>query len=147
MNWQQARDYCGSVGKRLPTEAEWEKAASWNAALNQKLAWPWGDTFDPTRLNSAESNSGDTTAVGQYPAEVNGTVDMASNVSEWTSSLYLPYPYNASDGREDGRAAGDRVFRGGSWAQTEGKAKGIYRQPTPANYAGREIGFRCAATP
>jgi formylglycine-generating enzyme required for sulfatase activity len=147
VSWQQAQDYCAWVGKRLPTEAEWEKAASWNTALNQKLVWPWEGDFDSERLNSAESNAGDTLAAGQYPAEINGTTDMGGNVSEWTSSLYLPYPYDAGDGREDSAAAGERVFRGGSWAQTEGKAKGIYRQPAAATYFGREIGFRCAATP
>jgi len=147
VSWQQAQSFCIWAGKRLPTEAEWEKAASWNAAEYQKSVWPWGDVFDPKLLNSSESSIGDTTAVGQFPAERNGTVDMGGNVSEWTSTLFMPYPYSESDGREDAQAGGDRVFRGGSWAQSEGKARSFFRQPAGPTYIDREIGFRCAVTP
>jgi serine/threonine protein kinase/formylglycine-generating enzyme required for sulfatase activity len=147
VSWQQAQTFCGWAGKRLPTEAEWEKAASWNAATYQKSVWPWGDVFDPKQLNSSEANIGDTSTVGQFPPELNGTVDMGGNVSEWTSTLYMPYPYSESDGREDAQAGGDRVFRGGSWAQSEGKARSFFRQPAAPTYIDREIGFRCAVTP
>ena len=147
VTWGQARDFCAWAGKRLPTEAEWEKAASWDPTTRQKLEWPWGNTFDPQRLNSDEAGIGDTIAVGSFLPEVNNTLDLAGNVAEWTSSLYRPYPYVSADGREDPQAPGDRVFRGGSWAQTRGKAKGIVRQPAAATYSGREIGFRCAAAP
>jgi formylglycine-generating enzyme required for sulfatase activity len=111
------------------------------------MAWPWTNVFDLARLNSAESRKEDTTAVGKFPPELNGTVDMAGNVWEWTSSLFKPYPYNAGDGREDAQAEGDRVTRGGSWAQTQGKARGFVRQATGPTFADREIGFRCAITP
>jgi len=147
ISWEQARDFCTWAGKRLPTEAEWEKAASWNGGTHDKVVWPWGNTFDATRINSAEANTGDTTPASQYPAELNGTFDMGGNVSEWTSSLFKPYPYRADDGREDLAATGDRVFRGGSWAQTGGKAHGSVRQAATSTYADREIGFRCAANP
>jgi serine/threonine protein kinase/formylglycine-generating enzyme required for sulfatase activity len=147
VTWEQANVFCGWAGKRLPTEAEWEMAASWNAADRTKTAWPWGNSFDAARLNAAESGVGDTTAAGVYPPELNGTVDMAGNVSEWTSTLYQLYPYSADDGREDPEAEGDRVLRGGSWAQSQGKARGFYRQPAAPTYADREIGFRCAASP
>ena len=147
VSWEQARDFCTWADKRLPTEAEWEKAASWNGTTRQKVVWPWDNVFDAARLNSAESNNGDTTAVGQFPPEVNGTVDMAGNVWEWTSSLHQPYPYSATDGREDPQAPGDRVSRGGSWAQTQGKARGFVRLPTAPTFADREIGIRCAVTP
>jgi serine/threonine protein kinase/formylglycine-generating enzyme required for sulfatase activity len=147
ISWQQAQAFCGWAGKRLPTEAGWEKAASWNTATRAKSVWPWGDVFDPARLNSSESHTGDTTAVGTFPPELNGTFDMGGNVSEWTSSLFKPYPYNEADGREDQQANGDRVFRGGSWAQSQGKARGFYRQPVAPTYIDREIGFRCAMTP
>jgi serine/threonine protein kinase/formylglycine-generating enzyme required for sulfatase activity len=147
VTWQQAQAFCTWAGKHLPTEAEWEKAASWNSTTRQKAVWPWGNEFDPQRLNSDEAGIGDTSTAGQYPPEINGTVDMGGNVSEWTSSLYTAYPYDPSDGREDPQAPGDRVYRGGSWAQTEGKARTTYRLGAPPTYSGREIGFRCADTP
>ena len=147
ISWKQARDFCAWAGKRLPTEAEWEKAASWNTATQEKFDWPWGNAFDPARLNSVESNHGDTTAVGTFQPELNGTVDMAGNVSEWTSSLFMPYPYNPTDGRENLQAEGKRVYRGGSYLQSKGKARGFFRRDAPATDPNREIGFRCAATP
>jgi formylglycine-generating enzyme required for sulfatase activity len=147
VTWTQANDFCGWAGKRLPTEAEWEKAASWDSATRTKTVWAFGNEFDKSRLNSAESSNLDTTAVGQFGPELNKTFDMAGNVSEWTSSLSKPYPYDATDGREDLAAQGDRVYRGGSWAQTQGKALNVYRLGTSPSYFGREIGFRCAVTP
>jgi len=147
VSWQQANTFCGWAGKRLPTEAEWEKAASWNNATRAKSAWPWGDAFDVKLLNSEESKIEDTTAVGTFPPELNGTVDMAGNVSEWTNSLFRAYPYNEADGREDPKTPGPRAYRGGSWAQTQGKALAIWRQPAPPESAFNELGFRCAATP
>jgi formylglycine-generating enzyme required for sulfatase activity len=147
VSWQQAQDFCAWAGKRLPTEAEWEKAASWDTTTRVKVIWPWGNVFDAARLNSVEGNNRDTTAGGHFPPELNDTVDMAGNVSEWTSSLSQPYPYTEADGREELQAPGERIFRGGSWAQTQGKARTVVRQPAAPSYAGREIGFRCAATP
>ncbi|MBK9714885.1 MAG: SUMF1/EgtB/PvdO family nonheme iron enzyme [Kouleothrix sp.] len=147
VTWEQARQFCGWAGKRLPTEAEWEKAASWNSQARTKALYPFGNAFDAKLLNSAESGSLDTAPVGQFPPEINGTVDMAGNLSEWTSSLFKPYPYNEADGREEAPAPGERVFRGGSWAQTEGKAKVYDRRSAPPDYSDREISFRCAATP
>ena len=147
VSWEQANQFCQWAGKRLPTEAEWEKAASWNAESRTKSTWPFGEVFDPALLNSIESNAGDTTAVDAHAPELNGTYDMAGNVAEWTSSLYRPYPYDPSDGREDASAEGDRVYRGGSWAQSQGKALSAVRNHTSPSFADREIGFRCAATP
>jgi len=149
VSWQQASDFCSWAGKRLPTEAEWEKAASWNAATDEKSDWPWGNVFDPKQpmMNSDELKQQDTIAVGQYAPELNNTVDMAGNVWEWTSSLYKPYPYDKDDGREDAKDPGERVLRGGSWARTKGEARSFFRQHAPPTYADREIGFRCAAMP
>jgi formylglycine-generating enzyme required for sulfatase activity len=147
VTWEQARDFCSWAGKRLPTEAEWEKAASWNSTEGRKVIWAWGNTFDEERLNSAETGIGDTAPVDRFPPEANGTLGMAGNVYEWTSSLYTPYPYDAADGRESLDAPGARVFRGGSWAQSAGKAQNVSRQAALPSYHDREIGFRCARTP
>src|SRR5207248_7551829 len=117
VTWEEARDFCAWAGKRLPTEAEWEKAASWNAATSTKSVWPWGDEFDATRLNT-DDHYDDTTRVGSFDPEMNGTFDMAGNVWEWTSSLDKGFPYNKDDGRENPQAAGNRIVRGGSWAQS-----------------------------
>jgi formylglycine-generating enzyme required for sulfatase activity len=148
VSWQQATDYCRWAGKRLPTEAEWEKAAGWDLSKQAKTIWPWAEnTFDPNRLNSSESSPVDTTPVGKFGPELNGTFDMAGNVREWTSSLYRPYPYNAADGREAATSTEQRVYRGGSWEQSWGKAKTFVREGADPDYSAPELGFRCAATP
>jgi formylglycine-generating enzyme required for sulfatase activity len=145
VTWEQARDYCTWGGKRLPTEAEWEKAASWNDAAQHKTIWPWDGRFDTALLNT-DARLGDVSATRQFPAELNGTFDMAGNVWEWTSSLFKPYPYDAGDGREDLEAIGERVFRGGSWAQSPG-TRATFRDHAAQTYQNNEIGFRCAASP
>jgi formylglycine-generating enzyme required for sulfatase activity len=147
VSWQQASFFCEQNGKRLPTEAEWEKAASWSAANHTKATWPWGDLFDAERLNSAEGGRGDTVAVATFRDDLNGTFDMAGNVAEWTLSLFRPYPYDPADGREDPEAAGDRVVRGGSWAQSQDQVSTYERQATAPDSASNTLGFRCAATP
>ena len=145
--WQQASFFCEQNGKRLPSEAEWEKAASWSTANHTKAIWPWGDLFDAGRLNSAEGRRGDTAAVATFRDDLNGTFDMAGNVAEWTLSLFKPYPYDPADGREDPKATGDRVVRGGSWAQPQGEVSTSARQAVAPGTASNTIGFRCAATP
>ncbi len=117
---------------RLPTEAEWEKAARWNpspigrgsrstpkAIRGEGYEWPWGSEFDKNRCNSGEGGKGMTTVVGSYSPRGDspyGCADMAGNVWEWTHSLYKSYPYQAKDGREDKKSLDFRVLRGGAFA-------------------------------
>jgi formylglycine-generating enzyme required for sulfatase activity len=135
VSWHDAIAYAAWLAKatgqlwHLPSEAEWEKAARWDPTLRRSRIYPWGDRFDRTRANTSEGGTGTTTPVGSYPTGASpcGAQDLAGNVWEWTSSLYKPYPYNASDGRERADSTENRVLRGGSWSDTAWIARAAYR--------------------
>jgi len=128
ISWHDARVYCEWLTKalrqkaeigaaeivRLPTEAEWEKAARGEYGK----VYPWGDEWDPARCNSTEKGPRTTTPVGQYSPQGDspyGVADMAGNVWEWCQSKFKPYEYTPGDGREELTGDDRRVLRGGSF--------------------------------
>lgn len=115
VSWKDCVTYCrwlrGMTGKPygLPSEAEWEKAAR---GTDGRI-FPWGDEFDPQKLNSKEGGPKDTTPVGQYSPggdSLYGIADMTGNVWEWTRSLFHSYPYDSGDGRESMHSYGSPCF-------------------------------------
>lgn len=153
VSWQDAAEYCRWLSGRakgafrLPTEAEWEKAASWDEKGGKKQTWPWGDEWNAERCNTKEGGPGETTPVGQYsPAGDSplGVADMAGNVWEWCQGFLKPYPYKADDGREDLEASGRRVLRGGSWIGSRHKARSAVRRELSSGRWLDFIGFRVA---
>jgi formylglycine-generating enzyme required for sulfatase activity len=167
VSWQDTQKYIawliqatGQRGWRLPTEAEWEKAArwgpGWDSQRDTSRLYPWGDIFDQNRCNTRESGILMTSPVGSYPASdvwrsgasAYGVEELAGNVCEWTSSLYWPYPYKQNDGREDPNSPKNRTVRGGSWSNYARFARAAFRYGI--SWAGLDVsivGFRLAFAP
>ncbi|MFB6295804.1 MAG: formylglycine-generating enzyme family protein [Halobacteriales archaeon] len=145
VTWFGAQRFARWRGARLPTEAEWEATARGQ----EGRVYPWGDA-EPTHEHAVYGqSSGDTAPVGTHPkgATPSGIHDMAGNVSEWTSSLYRPYPYDADDGREDPTVRGERVTRGGAHVFFgPDELRAYYRTGFSREFdrGHRHIGFRCA---
>ena len=159
ISWEQAAAYCAWVAQktgrdvRLPTEAQWEKAASWDPATQTKRRYPWGDELDKTRLQLGSH----TVAVGSYPngASAYGILDMAGNVWEWTSDWYDKNYYQQDSFPPDpqGPDSGQyKVFRGGAYdsiGKAERQLRTTYREVgAPESTADRpakgpNLGFRC----
>jgi serine/threonine-protein kinase len=162
VSWVRAGTYCAWAGRRLPTEAEWEKAAAWDPIKNEKRIYPWGNTFACNKGNYEGSECdgfAQTAPVGSFPtgASPYGALDMGGNVWEWVHDAFLetdPYlggtrnyyaisPASNPQG-VDPSISIYRVMRGGGWRINFGFGRSAYRLwyglDDPYDFAG----YRCA---
>ena len=148
VSYYEADAYSKWAGKRLPTEAEWEKAASWNEDLKKKTIYPWGNKL-PSDYNSnlLESWNWAPSQIGSYPQGKSyyGCQQMLGDVWEWTSSEYVLYPGFRSKFSEytDKWAINQKVLRGGSFATPRSQIRNSYRNYFKPHERIPFSGFRC----
>ncbi|MEQ8756954.1 MAG: SUMF1/EgtB/PvdO family nonheme iron enzyme [Coleofasciculus sp. G1-WW12-02] len=150
VSWYEAEAYANFVGKRLPSEAEWEKAASWDSQKGCRSIYPWGDTEPTSYACNYDNRVGHTTPVNAYPQgqSPSGCYDMLGNVWEWTASWFdgykgfVSYPYRGySQAYFDGK---HRVLRGGSWTTRPWAMRCSFRNWYYPSVRQILAGFRCA---
>jgi formylglycine-generating enzyme required for sulfatase activity len=148
VSWYGANAYCQWRKGRLPTEAEWEKAVSWDPVTEYKRRYPWGENIACNLANYKDGDFcvGDTTAVSDYPEGVSpyGAYNMAGNVWEWVADWY-DSEYYAPARDPQGPDEGDyKVLRGGSWGNIGSNLRAALRLSDNPASRHNLIGFRCA---
>ncbi len=153
VSFDDAKAFAAWAGKRLPSEAEWEKAASWDEAKQSKLDFPWGASFENGKAAFGLKTTKD---VGSFSSGTSpsGAMDMAGNVAEWVDAFFQPYPGNTTSNPNFGET--NRIVRGGHFGSKTNDflktTKRIYVPPTVASGEDEEklfaaaIGFRCAVS-
>ncbi len=150
VDWKNAKTYCQFVNKRLSTEAEWEKAATWKNG--QKYKYPSGK--NSVSCNDAVMSDGGagcgktrTWPAGSKTEEINGTHDMAGNVWEWVSDWYGNYSSGSQRNPKGSSSGSGRVRRGGGWSDDASYLRGAFRNNYGPSGRNNSIGFRCAVSP
>ena len=146
VSWRDAVAYCQWLSQekgreyRLPTEAEWEKAARGENGL----IYPWGNDFDPNKCNMIETGIGGTSPTGIFPNGVSpfGCLDMSGNVWEWCLSKYQPYPYKEDERNVIDQIDDTRVSRGGASFNSRREVRCAYRSNLPPDFEYGNNGFR-----
>jgi len=155
VSWFDAAKYTLWKGKRLPTEAEWERAAYWNEANSRKQLYPWGNSFDKLRANYFETNIGMPSPIGQFsPAGDSpyGVSDMAGNVYEWVLDDAVEPFQGFADTKNPinllGKGQQFKMARGGSYGGPAEQLQCGYRQyARAATTRDAYVGFRCVSSP
>ena len=151
VSWDEASAYARFRGKRLPTEAEWEKAAAWDPATGASYRYPWGDAAPSPALANLDQTGFGPAPAGAYPdgASPSGALGMVGDQWEWTATEFGPYegfrahPYREYSEVFFGR--GYRVLRGGSWATRARSVDNRFRNWDLPERRQIFAGFRCAA--
>ena len=146
ITWKEARAFCQWRSKRLPTEAEWEKAARGK----RPTKYPWGNEApDKTRLNF-NSQVGKTTPVGSYPTGKSdyGVFNLSGNVAEWVKDWHFPeyYLFSPKENPPGPEKGHYKIIRGGNWKNNAEDVRLTYRNATVPKARSKTIGFRCAAS-